>query len=119
MFVYHSVCFREWQPEARLAIKTREGQQVVKLPSGTKLLIIHNSDAEAEPHHVDIGEVTVMGPVKDFLKWSAMHMHTRVHVQPSYTCHLYIFTDLQMINFCSNKKEKKKKKTHSKKKSNE
>jgi len=57
------------EPAARLAIKTRGGEHVIKLPSGTKVLIIHNSDADAEPHHVDIGEVTVMGPVREFIKW--------------------------------------------------
>lgn len=59
----------EDQPEPRLAIKTREGEQILRLPSGTKVLVIHNSDVSAQPHHVELGEVTILGPPKEFLRW--------------------------------------------------
>jgi len=59
----------EEQPGPRLAIKTREGEQVLKLPSGTRVLVIHNSDATAQPHHLELGEVTILGPTRDFLRW--------------------------------------------------
>jgi len=56
-------------PETRLAIRTREGENVVKLPAGTRVLVIHNSDLGAQPHHLELGEVTLLGPARDFLKW--------------------------------------------------
>ena len=81
-----------------MAIRTREGENVVKLPAGTRVLVIHNSDLGAQPHHLELGEVTLLGPARDFLKWSRFcsnrtqayrrtdahantHTHTHTHTE--------------------------------------
>ena len=59
------------QLEARLAIRTREGEHVIKLPSGTKVLVIHNSDIEACPPRVQLEQQLFLArSIDDYIRWS-------------------------------------------------